>query len=253
MVIRWISAFFDVPADGFEAGVAYWLRATGSVRSDPWGSHGEFATLVPGHGDPHVYLQRLGEGACGNYPDLHVDDLDEATRRALELGAATVRETPGLVVLESPGGLPFCFVRHRQGQSATPAPVRWPGGHRSRLDQICVDVPPGAFDDEVAFWRGLTGWRRSGTDVHEFRRLLPPPGLPLHFLLQRLDTAGESGRASAHMDFSSSDVEAETERHVGLGAEPVRRHPHWQVMRDPVGTAYCITDKDPDGAWLADA
>ena len=251
MAIRWISAFLDLPAQGFEESVAYWLRATDSMLSPRWGSEREFATLLPNGGDPYLCVQHLREGKGGNHPDFHVDDLEAEAARARELGAIVVRENPGLTVLESPGGLPFCFVRHKEERS-TPPPVLWPGGQRSRLDQICVDVPPGAFDDELVFWRTLTGWRQSTTDVREFRRLLPPPGLPLHFLLQRLDSPEPDQRATAHMDFSCSDVEAETARHVELGAEPGRRHEHWQVMRDPVGLEYCITDKGPDGDWLAD-
>ncbi|HEX2144814.1 MAG TPA: VOC family protein, partial [Glycomyces sp.] len=77
----------------------------------------------------------------------------------------------------------------------------------------------------------------------------PPPELPLHFLLQRLNSAERGQCVSAHVDLSCSDVEAETERHVELGAEPVRRHQHWQVMRDPAGLEYCITDKNPAGIW----
>ncbi|RRS01556.1 VOC family protein [Glycomyces terrestris] len=250
MTIRWATLFLDFPAPDFEAGTAFWLEAAGATRSEPWGRADEFATLEPPEGDACLSVQRLGTGGPGLHPDFHVTELDADSARARELGAAVVSEQPGLRVFTSPAGAPFCFVRHREGQSATPPPARWAGG-RSRPDQICLDVPPGAFEDELAFWRALTGWPQTATDVDEFRRLLPPRGFPVHFLLQRLDDAAPGAKAKAHLDFSCDDVDAETARHVAAGARALRRHRHWQVMRDPVGLVYCLTDKDADGAWLA--
>ncbi|WP_344492157.1 VOC family protein [Glycomyces endophyticus] len=245
-----MTVFIDLPADDLQAGTAFWSEVTGSVRFDPWGADGEFATLEPAEGDPYLGVQRLHSGAGGCHPDFHVPDIASAAKRAQILGAAVAREDSGLVVLNSPAGLPFCLVRHREGQSTVPPPVRWPLGARSRLDQICIDVPPDLFDRELEFWLDLTGWPQTSTDVHEFRRLLPDPQVPLHLLLQRLDDAHSNQGAAAHPDFSCTDVAAETERHRLAGAAAVRRHPHWQVMRDPTGLEYCITDKDPDGNWL---
>lgn len=251
MAIHWITAFLDFPDDRFAEGVAYWRKVTGTEVSEPWGSEREFATLVHSDGDPYLCVQRLRDGESGSHPDFHVTDLEAETARARRLGATSVLEKPGLSVFTSPAGAPFCFVRHKGSQRDTPPPRTWSGGQRSRLDQICIDIPPDEFDAELAFWRELTGWPRSSTDVLEFRRLLPPPGLPLHFLLQRLEHTEPSRKAGAHMDFSSTDVDLETARHVALGARPLDRHPRCQIMRDPTGLVYCITGKDPDGSWLA--
>ena len=39
-------------------------------------------------------------------------------------------------------------------------------------------------------------------------------------------------------------------RHVALGSELVRRFEYWTVMRDPVGTTYCITGRSPETGLL---
>lgn len=248
MAIRWTTAFWDFPAEGFEDGTAFWLKVTDSTLSPRRGPDSEFATLMPNGGDPCLRVQRIRDGKGGNHIDLHVDDVEAETERAQSLGASLILAEPGLTVLNSPGGFTFCLVDY-DGEAEVPAPVLWPGGQRSRPDQVCIDIPPQAFDYELAFWRSLTGWPQSGSDWREFRRLLPPSELPLHFLLQRLDSTERGQSARAHVDLSCSDVDAEVERHVELGAEKGGRHAHWQVMRDPAGLIYCITDKDPDGHW----
>jgi hypothetical protein len=245
MAIRWTTAFWDFPADRTDDGIAFWLKATGSTLSPRRGPEGEFATLVPPGGDPYLRVQRVRDGKGGNHLDLHVDDVEAEAERAQVLGATPVFAEPGLVVLRSPGGFAFCLVRHH-GEAKVPAPESWPGGQRSRADQLCVDVPPQAFDHELVFWQSLTGWPQAGTRSLEFRRLISPPDLPLRFLLQRLDTAERGRSTAAHVDLACSDVDAETERHVALGATAVRRHHWWQVLRDPAGLEYCITARDPD-------
>jgi predicted enzyme related to lactoylglutathione lyase len=245
MAIRWTTAFLDFPAEGFESGVAFWLKVTDSTLSALRGPDAAFATMLPPSGDPYLRVQRIRDGKGGSHLDLHVDDVEAEAERAVKLGASKVFAEPGLAVLHSPAGFAFCFVVY-DGESVVPSALEWPGGQRSRADQLCIDVPPQAFDHELAFWQRLTGWRQTVTDTREFRRLLPPPELPLQFLMQRLDLAQKGRTATAHMDLACSDIPAETERHVGLGAEAVRRHHWWQVMRDPAGLEYCITARDPE-------
>ena len=105
----------------------------------------------------------------------------------MELGAAVRhRSEHGYVVLDSPGGLPFCFVAHRA--EVRSRPVTWPGGHTSLVDQVCLDIGPDRFEDEVSFWTALTGWER-GTSAGSgsFVPLVRPTGQPLRFLLPRTD------------------------------------------------------------------
>ena len=63
-------------------------------------------------------------------------------------------------------------------------------------------------------------------------------GLALQVLLQRLDD--EASVVVGHLDIFSDDREAETERHLELGATIVGRYERWTVLRDPSGRVYCI-------------
>ncbi len=121
----------------------------------------------------------------------------------------------------------------------------------SRLDQVCVDVPPSAFDREVAFWSGLLdGWASRPGALPEFHVVEPPPGLPVRLLLQRL---GEEHPASAHLDLACADVPATRARHEELGAAFVAGFPGWTVMRDPAGGTYRLTTRDPETGGLRGA
>ncbi|MEU7583206.1 VOC family protein [Streptomyces sp. NPDC041068] len=242
-MIRWAYAFIDRPRDRFPQACAFWAAVTGTRLSELRGPDGEFVTLLPrGSADAFVKAQAVG-GPGGAHVDLAVDDLAAATVRARALGAAPVLAEDGLEVLRSPGGLLFCLVPW-EGEASRPAPVEGPGGATARLDQVCVDVAPEAFDAEVAFWSALTGWESVETRLPEFRRVLSPPGLPLRILMQRLDTPGQP--IGAHLDLACSDVEAARTWHESHGAEFVSRGAAWLVMRDPAGGLYCLTTRDPE-------
>lgn len=241
MTPAWISAFLDLAPDAFERGREFWRQVTGYALSPARGEHDEFATLVPPAGDDHLRLQRLSSGRSRIHLDLHVASPRGAADRAASLGAREVADV-GYVVMCSPGGLPFCFVGH---PASEPAPAaEWPGGHRSAVDQVCVDIPGERFDREADFWREVTGRQLVPSPGYpEFRRLLRPDGQALHLLLQRL---GEPlGDTRAHLDLATTDRAAETARHVDLGAAVVARHADWTVLTDPVGSTYCITTREP--------
>ena len=238
----WVSAFLDFAPGDFEPAVAFWQGVTGYTLSDRRGVDGAFATLVPSDGDDYLRVQRLEDGDGRVHLDLHVESPTIAAEAAIELGAhVLMRHEQGYVVLRSPGGFVFCFVRHHA--SRRPAPATWPGGHRSAVDQICLDLPPEHHRAEVTFWQVLTGWELQDSVSPEFSRLHPPADQPLRWLLQRLDDPG--GEVRAHLDLATDDREAEAARHVALGARIVRGHEHWTVMADPVGTTYCITGRTP--------
>ena len=242
MSIRWVSVFLDVPPDLLEASASFWTAATCSTLGEPVGERGEFLPLEPPAGHPCLWLQRTQDGPVGVHPDLYVADLDAAAVRAQGLGATVVDRRTDLVVARSPGGLPFCLVRHRD-EATRPEPFG-PAGARSIVDQVCLDIPPAAYDAECAFWRDLTGWTHTDGGVHdEFSRLVRPEEQPFAFLLQRL--ADEAPTVTAHLDWAADDREAETDRHVALGARVVRRAQGWTVFQDPAGCAYCITARRP--------
>ncbi|CAM5627814.1 hypothetical protein SALBM135S_05791 [Streptomyces alboniger] len=241
-MIRWAYAFIDRPRDGFARACAFWTAVTGTRLSEHRGPDGEFVTLLPpAPADACLKAQAVG-GPGGAHLDLAVDDLAAAARAARRLGATPVHAEPGLDVLRSPGGQAFCLVPWA-GESSRPAPAAAPGGARSLLDQVCLDVPPEAYDAEVAFWSALTSWRPVPGTRPEFLDLEPPAHVPVRLLLQRLASAGPAG---AHLDLSCTDPEAVRARHESLGATFVSRGTHWLVMRDPAGGTYCLTGRDPD-------
>jgi hypothetical protein len=242
--VRWVSVFLDVPPGLLEPASAFWTAVTGTRPGDAVGSHDEFVPLEQQRGQASLWLQRTQDGSASCHVDLYVEDVTTQVRRATGLGArqVDVLEELEVVVLASPGGLPFCLVEHR-GQSARMVPVGGEG-RRSVLDQVCVDIPSSRYDDECTFWAGFTGWPLTDAHAHdEFRRLTRPPGIPYAFLLQRLDDP--DGPVSAHLDLACEDRDAESERHVQLGAAVVRRTDGWTVMRDPAGVTYCNTRRRP--------
>lgn len=237
----WVSAFLDFAPGDLERGARFWCGVTGYELSPRRGADDEFATLVPPDGDDHLRVQGLADGDGRIHLDLHVVNPTHAAEAAIELGAhVLVRHEDGYVVLRSPGGFVFCFVAHAAARR--PAPATWPGG-RSMVDQVCLDIPPSAYDVEAEFWRAVTGWGVDPDVSREFARFDVPDEQPLRWLLQRLDD--EAPAVSAHLDLSSDDREAEVARHVALGATRGSDHEEWTVLTDPVGTTYCITTRRP--------
>lgn len=224
----WFTAFVDLAGADLDGGVAFWRAVTGYGLSAHRGEHDEFATLLPPDGDPYLRVQRLDAGPSRVHVDVH-------------------RAGQQLEIRESPAGFVYCAVG---GPSTTrPRPATWPGGHRSQVDQVCLDIPPAAYDDECEFWRDLTDWELRDSPNHpEFRYLVRPTGQPLRLLLQRVDD--DRPHVTAHLDLATDDRRAETERHQTLGARVLRRHEDFTVLADPAGAAYCITDRDPETGML---
>lgn len=239
MTVQWLTLFLDLPANGDEA---FWFRVTGATPSPRRGPDGAFVTLLPDRGDAYVRIQRVRAGAGGCHLDLHVDDLLDAADRAVSLGARErFRDIDdGLVVFDSPGGFPFCLVRH-DGEATVPPPCA--DGGPNRLDQLCLDVPPPLFDAECAFWAELAGWPLRPGSRPEFRYLERPAGIPVRLLFQRTDSDG--GRVGGHADFACADRAALTAAHVAAGASVAATFPRWTVLADPAGRPYCLTDRDP--------
>lgn len=236
MDVRWMTGFLDSPSVDIEP---FWLAVTGTTRSARRGG-GVFATLVPAAGDAYLRVP-VTAAPPRTHLDLHVDAVPEAAGEAVARGARVVRDAGDLVVLRSPAGIEFCLVPWG-GQAVRPAAVRWPGGQRSVVDQLSLDVPVARFEAEADFWAGLTGWPRRLPNLPEFEFLERPAGMPLRLLLQRVGSAA----AGMHVDLACDDVDAEVARHVGLGARVVRRVPgDWTTLQDPAGREYCVTGRSP--------
>ncbi|MFF4257296.1 VOC family protein [Streptomyces sp. NPDC001663] len=236
--VLWTYAFMDRPYELFGSACEFWTAVTDTRLSELRGENKEFTTLLPDGADACVKVQGVSSGPGGAHLDFPVDDVREFVRSALRLGAETVAEHGTWAVLRSPAGQLFCTMPWR-GQVTRPPVV-----HGSRLDQVCIDLAPSAYDAEVAFWGGLLpGWHSRPGSLPEFHVVEPPPGLPVRILLQRL---GEERETTAHLDLACADIEATRAHHERLGAEFVARHSGWTVLRDPAGGTYCLTGRDPE-------
>ena len=240
--IRWLTAFIDRPAATFDASVAFWAEITASSLSAPRGDNHQFATLLPQAGDAYLRVQRSAEGPRVHL-DLHVEDVDAARDLAEQHGAKTI-DSRSTTIMTSPGGFVFCLVAHH-GESSVPPPVS--GVQLSRVNQLSIDIPPSLYERESAFWSGLTGWNRISSDHYdEFTFLDAGPHLPLRVLLQRLGTDHVGDRAEAHLDIGCGPhKDAMTAAHAALGATAMTVGQHWNVMKDPSGSLYCLTSRDP--------
>ena len=238
----WTTAFWDFPEDGYDEGVRFWSEVTGYGVSAARGDHGQFATLEPAAGDAHLRVQRLDGPRPRIHLDLHVAWPRVSADRAVGLGAREIADL-GHVVMASPGGFVFCFVA--EGGEGAPAPAaEWPGGHRSQVDQVCLDLPAEVHDRELEFWQAVTARELEAVPTRpEFHRLVRGHADALHLLTQRLDEP--LGEVRAHVDIATTDRAAETERHRALGATVVDSLEWWTVLTDPLGSAYCLTDRHP--------
>jgi hypothetical protein len=246
--IRWLTAFLDFPDPTSESGRAFWQGVTATNLSPSRNELGEFASLVPDRGDAYLRVQRLDHGPGGGHLGLHTDDIGATSALAVEHGAVVLRNEDDIAVLRSPGGLTFCFVEHH-GETDRPPPRRWADGNRSLVDQLCIDIPDSAFEDEAAFWAVVTGWERRSGSRPEFDYLNRPPGMPLRILFQRVSD-NPNGICRSHLDLASDDVGAERLRHEVLGATTIRIMPDWTTLQDPAGLHYCVTRRSPDTGML---
>ena len=235
--LPWLHAFLDVPAEHAETAARFWAAASGAEIGAPWPGHPEFRSLDPATGSRYLHVQRHS-GPPRLHLDLITPQVDAEAARLVALGAVAHARFRWWQVLRSPGGLPFCLVEETPGRSR-PEPVRWPGGHRSRVARLVVDAPTDRYDAEWAFWAAATGWSES-TDGRrpEFRSLLPPDSSPLQLLLHRLDERDTPVRA--HLDIDTDDLHAEVRRLVALGAAVTAEHNgSWVTMVDPIGLPFC--------------
>lgn len=240
--MAWLQAVIDVPADSHETAAAFWAEALGWSLGPAWSGHPELASFTPPAGAPYVHLQEV-DAPARVHVDVEVDDRSAAADRAVGLGAELVAVHDRWHAMRSPGGLPFCLVS-RSGHEA-PQPVTWPGGHRSRLVQVCIDSPPPVHDAEVEFWRALLEGRWVPSDGPEFAgKCHDDDGSPLQLLFQRTEDPG--GPVRAHLDWGTDDLAAEVKRLVALGADDVGPGRGWHVLRAPDGQLFCATLNAPD-------
>jgi len=231
--LPWIQVFLDTPTADVDDAVAFWSAVTGWPASDRRGEDGQFLTLLPPEGSPYVKVQAVDRPA-GIHLDLDSADRPTTIERARSLGARTAWTYHDVEVMRSPGGFTFCHTL----VDGEPSLVR---NGATILDQVCLDIPAGAWESETSFWRDLTGRELQAGSVPGFARLVED-GRP-RILLQRLDDA--DGPVRAHPDLATAHRSADVRRHVALGASLAAEHGRWTVLTAPGGQVYCLTDRDP--------
>ena len=241
----WMTVFLDLPAGPADAAASFWGQVTGYQLERA--ADGGPAALLPPSGDSYLRVRLLPGGAGGCGLRLHVDtgaeSLGAVADRARAGGAQVGGMRPDGFTAHSPGGFPF-GVTAWDGERAVPLPLAGQAGGVSRVDTLCLDVPPGGFDQELAFWTALTGQSTRPAPVPGYAYLDGPAGWPARMLLQRREQAGPGDQVRGHVDFGCTDPGAQA-RHESLGARLVARRQYWTVLTDPAGNEYCLIDRGP--------
>ena len=239
-LVPWIYLCLDIPQASWESSVRFWSAATEWDASSPWGEREQFVTLRPADGAAWLILQAIPDDVPRVHPDLVGYGRATDLARMLAAGAVPAWTWGEVEVVRSPGGLLHCSVTRPETDELRAARA----GRRQLLDQICIDIPHSRWESEVEYWWEVTGREMALGAERNFITLADPdPEGGLRVLLQRLDS--EDGEVSAHPDFAVADREAETARHVSLGAEVDQVLDWWTVLRAPDGLLYCLTDRDP--------
>jgi predicted enzyme related to lactoylglutathione lyase len=108
--------------------------------------------------------------------------------------------------------------------------------HRSRLTAVLVDVPASDHDAATEFWSRALGHAAKRIDKHPEYAFLGQVTPGIEFMVQ---ATGDS-QPRVHFDIESDDVDAEVARLTALGAVEVERVQSWVILRDPVGTTFCV-------------
>lgn len=246
--MSWIHAVVDVPGTLHAAVADFWSRALGWPAGDPWPGHPELRSFEPPAGTTYVHLQQV-DGPPRVHLDVESGHRAETVSAATRLGAEPVGRSETWQTMRSPGGLPFCVLS--AADHVPPPPVTHPDGHRTRLVQVCLDLPRQRQAAEVEFWQGLLDGRRAPSHDPEFAgKWHDDQGSPIQLLFQVLDEA--EGPVRAHLDLGTDDLPAEVSRLLDLGATDVGPGRGWHVLRDPAGLPFCVTPNSPEQTRLRD-
>jgi predicted enzyme related to lactoylglutathione lyase len=99
----------------------------------------------------------------------------------------------------------------------------------------------------AGFWAGVTGYQAA--TVNEFVAILSGDGSVGPGLMFIKVPEGKTAKNRMHVDLGSPDLDGETQRVLGLGAELVGRYDEygvtWTSFRDPEGNEFCIGHHEP--------
>lgn len=234
--VRLRNVQLDVPADRYDATVAFWVDALGAT---PQAADGPFTHLRGPASSVGVHLQRLDDGPARIHLDLEAEHPEAAAEELVGRGATRQGTGPCGPVLADPAGLWFCICR----TGAVVEELGRPGAGRAALRLVVIDVPRERFEDVLSFWSGVLDVeaKRFGGEFAAYAHLrdVPAPGDRLDLLVQ--DIGDDTARF--HLDLHVTDEaarDAEASRLTALGAREVDAVRHWRTFEDPVGLLLCV-------------
>jgi catechol 2,3-dioxygenase-like lactoylglutathione lyase family enzyme len=107
----------------------------------------------------------------------------------------------------------------------------------------CAEVTPVAD-----FWKEALGYEQVASDGESYAMLKGGSGPALGLgKVEDYEPPGwpnPHGSKQFHLDLAADDIDAETERLVGLGATLADPQPGetWRVLLDPAGHPFCVTN-----------
>ena len=107
----------------------------------------------------------------------------------------------------------------------------------------CAEVTPVAD-----FWKAALDYEQVASDGENYAMLQGGSGPALGFgKVEGYEPPGwpnQHGSKQFHLDLAADDIDAETERLVGLGATLAEPQPGetWRVLLDPAGHPFCVTN-----------
>lgn len=122
--------------------------------------------------------------------------------------------------------------------------------HRSRFSTLLIDVPRADAERSAGFWSSVLGTTAEPEPGEPQYTSLPGAFPGLVVAVQALD----EGEPRMHVDVETDDVDAETERLLGLGAVEVSSWEGCRTLRAPGGHLLCVIPLHSEpGEFLAHA
>jgi predicted enzyme related to lactoylglutathione lyase len=248
--LRLSGALIDVPRADHASAVEFWTAALGkpAVVTAKFPDYAQLDEVIPG---VYFMVQATGDDTRRVHLDFDSADRDADVARLVALGARELSRSHHWVVLVDPAGTTFCVVQAPGDDAATPPPPppAATAGHRSRLAGALIDVPAADYAATTAFWATALGRTpevaADDPDYTSYGEVTP--GVEL--MVQAVGDAVPR----IHLDIETDDIEAEVARLTALGATEVARIHTWVVMRDPVGTVFCVVRVQIPAAFAASA
>jgi predicted enzyme related to lactoylglutathione lyase len=120
---------------------------------------------------------------------------------------------------------------------------------------LVVVIDCSDLDRPAQFWASVLGHAPDGPAGQRYQGLVPADGQGVEVLLQRVPEA-KSTKNRLHLDLRATDLDAEVQRVVALGAllltsEPVMEAGwRWHILADPDGNEFCVL-QPPTTYWAA--